>query len=452
MQPIMRPMRRAVGTERARRWKQRLRPRLGASVKWHVDAVHRIDRAGAFVVGWLVDPNGDVARVEFTCDGRTVDLTRQWARCARPDVAQSLASGSPADVDLGFFCYVPGFPVAGVCTVRVVDRNGAAESCEMHARDATSPVDWSKEALVHLASRRPDVADVMARHFGPPLQALSSRRQPPPPPRVREFGARPQRPAVSVLIPLYGRADFVRYQMALFADDPDLRGVEFVYIVDDPRLGDAACELALHAWRFYGLPLTVVLNARNLGFAGANNAGAAVARGETLVLLNSDVFPGRKGWLRAVTAPLADPAVGIVGARLLYEDGTLQHDGMKLVPYDAWGGMPILLHPGKGLPVVAGGPAVAPANSVTGACLAIRATDYRALGGLDEGYLLGDFEDSDLCVRMQRAGKGVRIVRDVELYHLERQSQWLMPDMEWRRKVTLYNCWRHAQLLQEAGQ
>jgi GT2 family glycosyltransferase len=451
MQPIMRPLRRLVGTERARRWKQSLRPRLHPSIHWHIDAVHRIDDVGAFVVGWLVDPCGEVARLELSCDGRTIDVTTRWARCRRPDVVASIADAPKTDVDVGFLCFLPDFLVSGVCSLRIVDRRGAVATQQVAAREATSAIEWSKEILSQVAAGRPDVADVIGRHVGPPLQALARRRAAPRPPLVREFGPRPARPRTSLLIPLYGRADFVRYQTALFASDPELRDVEILYVVDDPRLVETACDLARNAWRFHGVPLTVVVNERNLGFSGANNAGAAIARGATLVLLNSDVFPGRPGWLGRLLAPLADPRVGLVGAKLLYEDGTVQHDGMQLHAHEAWGGMPILLHPGKGLPDPGGGPAVADADAVTGACMAIRAADYRALGGLDEGYLLGDFEDSDLCLRVKRAGRSIRIVRDVELFHLERQSQWLMPDMEWRQKITIYNCWRHSLALQEAG-
>ncbi len=447
MKPVMGLARAVLGPDRLRRWKQKLKPRLSPSVAWNIDAVHRIDRHGAFVIGWLLDPTGEVVRFEMESEGQTINLKPMWARCARKDVVTTVAGAARTDVDVGFVCWIPGLPVAGSCVFRVTNEKGAVDSKQVGVRDVASPLEWSKEALVHLSMQSPFVADIIQKHIGPPLRAMTAIPKVAGAPTIREFGPRPSHPAITLLIPLYGRADFLRYQTALFASDAEMRDVELLYVVDDPRLTESVCQMAMHAYQFQRLPITLVINERNLGFSGANNVGASVARGETLVLLNSDVFPGAPGWLSKLIAPLADPEVGLVGAKLIYEDGTIQHDGMRMTTYEAWGGLPILLHPGKGMPDQGAGPAVADAEAVTGACLAIRAKDYRALGGLDEGYMLGDFEDSDLCLRVRRAGRSIKIVRDVSLFHLERQSQWLMPDMDWRQKITVYNCWRHAQAL-----
>ena len=59
--------------------------------------------------------------------------------------------------------------------------------------------------------------------------------------------------------------------------------------------------------------------------------------------------------------------------------------------------------PGKGAPW-RGGTEPSAQTLLTAACLMLKTADYRALGGLDEGYLIGDFEDSDFCLNLARNG------------------------------------------------
>ena len=54
-------------------------------------------------------------------------------------------------------------------------------------------------------------------------------------------------------------------------------------------------------------------------------------------------------------------------------------------------------------------------------------------------YILGDFEDSDLCLKIEELGKRNMIRRDVELYHLERQSQNLVKPGRWKHNITVLN-------------
>ena len=107
------------------------------------------------------------------------------------------------------------------------------------------------------------------------------------------------------------------------------------------------------------------------------------------------------------------------------------------------GGMWGNLHPGKGQPTStdpAQGPTVV--DAVTAACMLIPADLYRELGGLDEDFIRGDFEDSDLCLKVAGAGRHVYYLPGIELFHLERQSQQLDDHNSMRAKITLYNCWQ----------
>ena len=84
--------------------------------------------------------------------------------------------------------------------------------------------------------------------------------------------------------------------------------------------------------------------------------------------------------------------------------------------------------------------------AVTGACMMIAASLYAQLGGLRGRYIQGDYEDSDLCLRLRDMGHESWYLPDVELYHLEGQSY---PSSE-RQLTTEYNKWLHTSIWHEA--
>jgi GT2 family glycosyltransferase len=99
------------------------------------------------------------------------------------------------------------------------------------------------------------------------------------------------------------------------------------------------------------------------------------------------------------------------------------------------------LHPRKGWRPP-DGEGVLPATAITGACLVIARDMVSELGGLDESFVIGDFEDADLCMKL--AARGLRCGVDLEtrMFHLERQSQ-AGSSQRWRMNLTLYNAWVH---------
>ena len=134
--------------------------------------------------------------------------------------------------------------------------------------------------------------------------------------------------------------------------------------------------------------------------------------------MNSDILPKRAGWLGDLVrtySVLAAP--GLLGAKLLYEDGTVQHAGMAFRRLTAWDNLWTNHHPSKGQTPI-GLRGVRPVAAVTAACALIEAALYCELGGFCEDYIIGDFEDSDLCLRASRAGRQNYVALDIELYHL----------------------------------
>jgi GT2 family glycosyltransferase len=213
-------------------------------------------------------------------------------------------------------------------------------------------------------------------------------------------------PAVSVVIPVWNRAAFTARCLEALARTVDPATTEIV-VVDNGSSDDTPALLVRAP-----LPVRVVRNGRNEGFARACNQGARQARGSLLVFLNNDTEP-EPGWLDAIRAAAADPSVAIVGARLLYP-GTrrIQHAGLALTPQS------IPDHLWRNAPED-DGRAAEPRDldMVTGACLAVRREVFLALGGFDEAYVNG-VEDVDLCLAARARGLRVRYEpRAIVLHH-----------------------------------
>lgn len=263
----------------------------------------------------------------------------------------------------------------------------------------------------------------------------------------RVLGPAKDRPLASVVVPLYGRCDFVEHQLMEFSRDPALcEAAELVYVIDDPQLVEPFLARADWLYQLYGVPFRWVWGGVNRGFSGANNLGATQSGGEYLVFVNSDVIPQGPGWLMPMIELLRrHPAVGAVGPRLTFADGSIQHAGMAFRRREDLG-VWINEHPQMGVDPSLDRyrePTTMPA--VTGACLAMRRKDFDAVGGWDTGYLIGDFEDSDLCLKLRAANLQIAYLPSVQLTHLERQSFKLLGTGDYRTRVVIYNALRHQQ-------
>ena len=214
----------------------------------------------------------------------------------------------------------------------------------------------------------------------------------------------------SVIVPVHGHAALTR--RCLDTVLPQLPAGCEIVVVDDAS-PDATAALL----RGYGERIRVVTLAANSGFAAACNAGAAAARGAALVFLNNDTEP-RPGWLEAMLRYAAQhPAADVVGAKLVFPTGTVQHAGVVFgqdgYPHNLYAGFP------QERPEVNRS---RPLQAVTGACMLVRRRAFRALGGFDTGYL-NSLEDVDLCLRAGARGGEVHYCHEAVVVHLESASR-----------------------------
>jgi GT2 family glycosyltransferase len=220
----------------------------------------------------------------------------------------------------------------------------------------------------------------------------------------------------SIVIPVYNREDLTQQCLATLPPTLAGAGLGEVIVVDNGSEPATAAVLAAHPW------VRVIRNERNLGFAAACNQGTRAANGRYVVHLNNDTV-GHDGWLANMLRVFAEEAnVGIVGARLLFPNGTLQHAGVVSGP--------TRLGPEGAIPYHAlwGWPGDFPAaqvrtdfDAVTGACLVMERDLYLALGGFDETYWNG-YEDVDLCYKVRAHGLRVVYEPTAVLVHYESQS------------------------------
>ncbi|MCA0893705.1 glycosyltransferase family 2 protein [Microbulbifer agarilyticus] len=256
-----------------------------------------------------------------------------------------------------------------------------------------------------------------------------------------DYGSRHASPKSSIIIPLYGRFDFLRYQVSRFNRQQNLKNHEVIFVVDDPNIEEAVIKLAEEVYDTFQFPFSVLTLERNVGYGRANNIGVKHASSENLILLNSDIIPVSSNWADTLTSTLKRESVGIVGTRLFFEDKSLQHDGMAPMHIPEYPGILFNDHPRKGEPPTpaTGTKILEECPLLTAACIALKKSDFESVGGFDPDYILGDFEDSDLCLKILESGKTNLIHRDLEIYHLERQSQNLVEPGDWKHKLTIYN-------------
>jgi GT2 family glycosyltransferase len=235
--------------------------------------------------------------------------------------------------------------------------------------------------------------------------------------------------AVSIVVPVHNRAALTRGCLdAVLAGLP----ADCELLVVDDASTDATPEL-LDGYRD---SIRALRMAENGGYARACNEGARAAWGEALLFLNNDTLP-EPGWLAAMRRHAGAERAAVVGARLLYPTGSIQHAGVVFgqdgYPHNLYAGLP------AGFP---------PANrsrrlqAVTGACMLVERRAFEAAGGFDEGFL-NSLEDVDLCLRIGERGGSVRYCPEAVLTHLESASRGRSERFE--QSVDLYRRrWRET--------
>lgn len=176
----------------------------------------------------------------------------------------------------------------------------------------------------------------------------------------------------------------------------------------------------------------IVSSPKNLGFAKGNNEAAKVADGKLLLFLNNDTI-AHKNWLEEMVRTIQHyPECGVVGSKLLYPDGTIQHIGVMFDHKEN------RCHPFKRYPAnIPEAMGTCKREAVTGACMLMRKDIFEKVGGFDERYICGS-EDIDLCLKVRELGLKVVYCSDSVLTHFEQVSLKAKGD-HFKKKTTRKN-------------
>ena len=275
-----------------------------------------VDRDHLYVRGWLRDPDGAVTGLTAIApEGGRVSLLDGAYRYSRPDVGGRSALGrrtkngfiasrrlpAPSLLAEGWLFEVE---IAGEPTIEVPAPKVATDALAI--RDTVLDDAFTG----YLPSD-----DLMREHVSPAVNRIQDLIQAEAEVEsVIQLGEPPADPSVSIVIPLYQHLDHLKFQLSQFADDADMAGADLIYVLDSPDQVEELGEAVRQLFPIYRVPLRVCITGANLGFAGASNAGASIARSDLLLMMNSDVLPDTPGWLRRLMEFYRDtPGCDVLG-------------------------------------------------------------------------------------------------------------------------------------------
>jgi GT2 family glycosyltransferase len=308
--------------------------------------------------------------------------------------------------------------------VRVL--RGRPEALECLARFAPAPALWRALDVEYWAVRH--IRRVLhTRPLAPaPARAPGQRRPPSGRSSASEADAAPR---ASIIVATRDRLDLLANCLQGLKSGTRLAGAEILVVDNDSVRQETKVFLADLARddRFRVLSMPGRFN-----FSRLCNQAALQARAPILVFLNNDIEIVHEDWLDELLALAVAPDVGAVGAKLLYPDGRIQHAGV-VIGIDGRAG-----HFERGLDGEACGyfgqlNVLHEVSAVTGACLAIEAKKFFAIGGFDEVNLPVELNDIDLCLRLRERGLKTFCAPAARLIHRESASRGasLRPDQRY---------------------
>jgi len=179
--------------------------------------------------------------------------------------------------------------------------------------------------------------------------------------------------------------------------------------------------------------IRIIQDDKPFNYSRINNLAASTSSAEYLCLMNNDIEVIAPEWLSEMIGHAIQPGVGAVGAKLLYPDGRLQHNGVILGPKGARHVNRFLEKEKKGY--FFRDRLQQSFSAVTGACLVVERSKYDAASGLNEDHLHISYNDIDLCLKLLKSGYRNIWTPYAELYHHESVSRGYDTTPEKKKRV-----------------
>ncbi|HUO23619.1 MAG TPA: glycosyltransferase, partial [Caulobacteraceae bacterium] len=229
-----------------------------------------------------------------------------------------------------------------------------------------------------------------------------------------------QRPSVAIIIPTRDREELLRscIQGIDECTDYDASRISII-IVDNGTVEPAAVHLLSQLEARHNF--SVVKRPGEFNYSWLCNQGAAAAAADILVFMNNDIVLRDRNWLGKLVSAVSLPSVGVVGCKLLYPSGKIQHAGVILGIHGLAG------HIGVGANEFDGGylnlaKHTRELSAVTGALVAVRRSVFQAAGGYDERLAIA-FSDIALCLTCNGLGFQTLCLQSALAFHLESASR-----------------------------
>ncbi|HVH82508.1 MAG TPA: hypothetical protein VM782_24140, partial [Stellaceae bacterium] len=403
-----------------------------------IDATFVSRDGWSLIIGWLNDEPKPLRAVAWLRDGEVISATSHIARCRRDDAATAV--GAPHGKLLGFWTVMRpkgGLSPSGDFQLKL----WAGDECKTFKLES-KPLDnqqLREMALEYFASARyftnhqAEAVHQLESGLGQVLTDLNQEitNEIIDGVYVTRFGQAAEALEGSFVVCLFGKAEYLFVQSALFSQCPGARDYEFVFVSNSPELAERLVKEATMASRIYNVAITLVILPSNAGFGAANNVAVKHARSKRILIVNPDVFPRDTTWASRHSEIVSSLPIGdtkIFGAPLYYDDGSLMHSGMY---FDIDAGVSIrdgraqpheiirVEHYAKGAPPQTPGYLQSRrVPAVTGAFISVDRGWFEYLGGFSTEYVFGHYEDADLCLKSLKKGHSVW-VHPVAFWHLE---------------------------------
>ncbi len=228
-----------------------------------------------------------------------------------------------------------------------------------------------------------------------------------------------EEPLVSILIPNKDHTDDLDVCLNSFFGRADYQNYEFIIIENNSVLPETFAYYEKIEKEHDNVK--VVYWEAGFNYSAINNFGFKFAKGDYIMLLNNDVELITPDIFQSMLGFCMRPEVGIVGAKLLYNDHTVQHAGVLV------GAGGLADHVFKGIheddPGYMGRAISSQdVSAVTAACLLVKRSVYEEVGGLEEEFQVA-FNDVDFCLKVRKAGYLIVYDADVKLFHYESKSR-----------------------------
>jgi len=369
--------------------------------------------AGAYVAGWVFDPDRRLASLHLCgTSGYSARMDETWTRVSRPDVTDAFRNTSgfppPADHDSGFSVSVADVPPASetlYLQFTFVDGDRAflpIAACGLEDHGARIRM------LAGVDMFKPSGLTILERHVAP----LVARLPHAPDPNGQVFLRGPTGRKHAIVIPLVAGRLPRPFVSGFLQDPPD--GTEQIVFVCGPDWNPMQLDSLRGLIRFHDLPASILLAPDVIGAVAALRIAAGATQADFFLLAMPEVS-GPGGWRHALRASMP-PGAAFACPTLLYEDWSIRYAGSGELRFEEAAPFAWLHAPLAGMPAtLAAGSAPVTARMGTLACCAIPRATLAAVPG--SAILATDAgSEADFLARLGASGQSGVWVPSVHVY------------------------------------